>query len=54
MGFTFAYLAILVLLLGLVIRKQINKIESKSTIDEKAILIAWLFLGVIGLFTGSL
>ena len=54
MAFTFAYLVILLLLIGLVIRKQINKIKSKKTFDEIAMLLAWLFLGVIGLATGGL
>ena len=34
MAFTFAYLVILLLLIGLVIRKQINKIKSEKTFEE--------------------
>tara|TARA_Y100000817_G_scaffold78853_1_gene60741 strand:+ start:743 stop:907 length:165 start_codon:yes stop_codon:yes gene_type:complete len=54
MAFTLAYLAVLLLLLALVIRKQVKKIESTRSFDEKAMLMLWLVLGVVGLLTGGL
>ena len=54
MAFTIVYLIVLVLLLSLFARKQIKGIESKKRFDEKAMLILWLILGMVGLITGGL
>ena len=54
MTFTVAYLMILVLLVGLVIFRQVKKIENKNIFNERTMLMLWLILGVIGLITGGL
>ena len=51
MAFTIIYL---ILLLSLFARKQIKGIESTKKFDEKAMLILWLILGMVGLITGGL
>ena len=54
MTFTVAYLMILVLLVGLVIFRQVKKIENKNIFNERMMLMLWLILGIIGLITGGL
>ena len=54
MAFTIVYLVVLMLLLILFARKQIKGIESTKRFDEKAILVLWLILGMVGLITGGL
>ena len=54
MAFTIVYLIVLVLLLTLFARKQIKGIESTKKVDEKAMLVLWLILGMVGLITGGL
>tara|TARA_B100001027_G_scaffold120084_1_gene82954 strand:- start:222 stop:386 length:165 start_codon:yes stop_codon:yes gene_type:complete len=54
MTFTVAYLMILVLLVGLVIFRQVKKIENKKIFNERTMLMLWLILGIIGLITGGL
>ena len=54
MAFTIVYLIVLVLLLTLFARKQIKGIESTRKFDEKAMLVLWLILGMVGLITGGL
>ena len=54
MAFTIVYLIILTLLLSLFIRKQLKGLESTKKFDEKAMLILWLILGMVGLITGGL
>ena len=54
MTFTVAYLMILVLLVGLVIFRQVKKIENKNIFNERTMLMLWLILGIIGLITGGL
>ncbi len=54
MEFTIVYLIVLALLLSLFVRKQIKGIESTKKFDEKAMLVLWLILGMVGLITGGL
>jgi len=54
MAFTIVYLIVLVLLLVLFARNQIKGITSTRKFDEKAMLVLWLILGMIGLMTGGL
>jgi len=54
MAFTIVYLVVLVLLLTLFARKQIKGIGSAKKFDEKAMLVLWLILGMVGLITGGL
>ncbi len=54
MTFTIAYLMILVLLVGLIIFRQVKKIENKNIFNERTMLMLWLILGIIGLITGGL
>ena len=54
MAFTIIYLIVLALLLSLFVRKQIKGIESNKKFDEKAMLVLWLILGMVGLITGGL
>ena len=54
MVFTIVYLIVLVLLLSLFARKQVKGLESTKKFDEKAILVIWLILGMVGLITGGL